>query len=693
MYWPLFQALGKIGHPFAPRVGYLDLDDGKESVVLNCGATERSALTERVNSRCEPGRAATMSSLRRAWVRLPRLLSPGCRGHAGLAMARHWQVRPPAGGVAPLQRFGLRFFSKVDVPTPELGGESITEGTIAEWTAKVGENVKKDQVIATIETDKVTVDVKAPQDGQLLEIKLQVLGPPGEGGAPAAAEPAPAAAAEATPAAAAPAAPKPAPKPAAKAEAPKAASQASTASPPSSPERGERREKMSRMRQAIARNLKESQNTLAMLTTFQEKPALFGYTKAWDKPGARKPLCIARFVEEYKDIFQASHGAKLGFQSPFFLASAYALKQIPALNAYIDNSPLGSDQKRQHRGAGWKVFDVDAHWTNEVVYRDYINIGFAAATPKGLVTPVIKNLETKNLAEVEAEFAKFAGLAKNDKLTMDDITGNTFTITNGGRVSDWALAAESSWGYFDYPALCVGSAMALRKGIVSVAGQEVKVKNTFLDDVLEDSSPESNHGVHLERSTCPNFSRRREAEANSFEAPQELLEPIRAPWPSEMTTMETWHDGGGPPTANVAIRLPPREAPNPLSMSLSGGYAKYVGGTSDAGASTAPEDHQKVLEMQQKLCPAIFEDHATGNCKPCTFFWKPEGCSLACNPVRERSNGSWCPKRARNAGEDRKLQKVMARRQEKAGKSSSKSETKEKAIPSTAPMPAGLIYF
>eukprot|EP00435_Cladocopium_sp_Y103_P036080 s1894_g9.t1 len=78
--------------------------------------------------------------------------------------------------------------------------------------------------------------------------------------------------------------------------------------------------------------------------------------------------------------------------------------------------------------------------------------------------------------------------------------------------------------------------MALRKGIVSVAGQEVKVKNTFLDDVLEDSSPESAH--HVERSTCPVFSQRREA--SSFEAPPELLEPIRAPWPSEMTTMETW---------------------------------------------------------------------------------------------------------------------------------------------------------
>lgn len=307
------------------------------------------------------------------------------------------------------------------------------------------------------------------------------------------------------------------------------------------------------------------------------------------------------------------------------------------------------------------------------------------------------------------------------------------------------------------------------------------MKNTFLDDVLEDSSPESNHGVHLERSTCPNFSRRREAEANSFEAPQELLEPIRAPWPSEMTTMDSFNGpnpcadrmswssiaSGYEPDMPIKVIsrdvpavqqpkqpmkgvLPPPsigsqrhgrgactpcpffwkpsgcvegracnfchlcpepqqtvmkqtvmdvcrptngsavpvsvEAPNPLSMSLSGGYAKYVGGTSDAGASTAPEDHQKVLEMQQKLCPAIFEDHATGNCKPCTFFWKPEGCrkSEGCHHCH------LCPP---SALKDRKLQKVMARRQEKAGKSSSKSETKEKAIPSTAPMPAGLIYF
>lgn len=149
---------------------------------------------------------------------------------------------------------------------------------------------------------------------------------------------------------------------------------------------------MKRMRLAIANNLKNAQNTMAMLTTFQE----------CDMSG------LIKMRKEYKDVFEMSHGAKLGFQSPFFMASAYALKQIPALNAYIDSA------------------------TNEIVYRDYINIGFAAATPKGLVTPVVKNMESKDLSEVEADFASLAGLAKQDKLTMDDITGNTFTITNGG---------------------------------------------------------------------------------------------------------------------------------------------------------------------------------------------------------------------------------------------------------------------
>eukprot|EP00930_Biecheleria_cincta_P048909 TRINITY_DN34164_c0_g1_i1.p1 TRINITY_DN34164_c0_g1~~TRINITY_DN34164_c0_g1_i1.p1 ORF type:complete len:435 (-),score=87.57 TRINITY_DN34164_c0_g1_i1:30-1334(-) len=296
----------------------------------------------------------------------------------------------------------VRHFSdKVQVTTPELGGESITEGTIGEWNVKVGDNVKKDQVIASIETDKVTVDVKSVQDGQVLEILKQaddtvqvgealcVLGPPGD--APAAA-----ASATAAPAASAPAAPAPAPAfaaaPAAPAAAPAAAAPATSKSAAEGARPAERREKMKRMRLAIANNLKTAQNTLAMLTTFQEV----------DMSG------LIQMRKEYKDLFEASHGAKLGFQSPFFIASARALKQMPVLNAYIDNA------------------------TDEIVYRDYINIGFAAATPKGLVTPVVKNMESKNLAEVEAEFAALAGLAKQDKLSMDDITGNTFTITNGG---------------------------------------------------------------------------------------------------------------------------------------------------------------------------------------------------------------------------------------------------------------------
>jgi len=344
--------------------------------------------------------------LRRALTRLPAVASarlaarPGAS--RGFALAARPAVCQGASHVnqAAAQKSGLgqvRFFSKVDVKTPELGGESITEGTIGSWNVKVGDNVKKGAVIAEIETDKVTVEVKAEQDGQILELKVQaddtvevgsvlaVMGPPGEGGVPAAA---PAAAA---PAAAAPAPAAAAPAPAApKAAAPAAAPVAAAA--PSAPERGERREKMKRMRLAVARNLKDSQNTLAQLTTFQEV----------DMSG------LIKMRKEYKDIFQASHGAKLGFQSPFFMAATHALKQIPGINAYIDNA------------------------TNEIVYRDFINIGFAAATPKGLVTPVIKNMESKNLAEVEAEFAHFAGLAKQDKLSMDDITGNTFTITNGG---------------------------------------------------------------------------------------------------------------------------------------------------------------------------------------------------------------------------------------------------------------------
>jgi len=222
---------------------------------------------------------------------------------------------------------------------------------------------------------------------------LAILGPPSADApatkAPTAAAPAAEAAAPTATLAAAVPTSKPVATPAPAAEPAPSAAPAAAAPLANKPER---REKMKRMRLAIARNLKDAQNTLAMLTTFQEV----------DMSG------LIKMRKEYKDLFEKSHGAKLGFQSPFFMASAYALQQIPAINAYIDND------------------------TNEIVYRDYINIGFAAATPKGLVTPVIRNMESKSLKDVEDDFAHLAGLAKQDKLSMSDITGHTFTITNGG---------------------------------------------------------------------------------------------------------------------------------------------------------------------------------------------------------------------------------------------------------------------
>jgi len=345
--------------------------------------------------------------------------------------------------------------------------------------------------------------------------------------------------------------------------------------------------------------------------------------------------------------------------------------------------------------------------------------------------------------------------------------------------------------------------MAVRKGIVSVAGQEVKVKNGFLDDLLEDSSPESAQVV-IERSTCPVFTRKGEASfQTSFgDVPlPELMEPIRAPWPSEMTTMDSLSGPGSdrmswssmasgyepdmplkvisrdvpaqPPQLPQPVRRAnPAPAPNPAALlpapsvgsqrhlrgepctpcpffwkpsgcvegrscnfchlcpdptiqpaklgkkkavqstppaaaiggepqmarlpipmaeasgvDLVDGYAQYVGAGQSTGASTTSEQHQKVLEMQQKLCPSIFEDHAAGCCKPCTFFWKPEGCrkSEACQHCHV------CPP---SALKDRKLQKVMARRQEKTTSKPSKAPATPAPVgTTTAPMPAGLVYL
>lgn len=342
-----------------------------------------------------------------------RRLTTAARAHGSASAALAPKAMRRGAGVGFRAMGQLRLFSdsKVHVKTPELGGESITEGTIGAWNVKIGDEVKKGDVIAVIETDKVTVDVKSHADGQLMQILVQAdekcevgqalcaLGPLGSATPICETKASPVAVdvvLSTPPVSAVPSYRAAVPPPSAAALKP-AVVPLSTAAPtqtevPQLASRHERREKMKRMRLAIARNLKDSQNTLAMLTTFQEV----------DMSG------LIKMRKDYKERFEMSHGAKLGFQSPFFMASAYALKQIPAINAYIDNA------------------------TNEIVYRDYINIGFAAATPKGLVTPVIRNMESKSIREVEDSFAALAGLAKQDKLGIDDITGHTFTITNGG---------------------------------------------------------------------------------------------------------------------------------------------------------------------------------------------------------------------------------------------------------------------
>jgi 2-oxoglutarate dehydrogenase E2 component (dihydrolipoamide succinyltransferase) len=316
----------------------------------------------------------------------------------------------------------VRFFATGDIfemTVPDLGAESITEGTIMEWKLAKGDPVNKGDVITVIETDKVTVEVNAPESGTIEELLVEEgavceVGKPllkiklGPGGSAPAKAPEAAPAAAAAPAASAPPSSmlaqgleaahaeregKPAAAPAA---APKAAPKAAPAAPAPSisvpGSREERRVKMTRMRARIATRLKDAQNTAAMLTTFQEVDM--------------GPVMEMR--SKYKDAFEKAHGCKLGFMSIFCKAAACALTELPAVNAVIDDT------------------------TNEIVYRDYADISVAVASPRGLVVPVIKNVESMSFLEIEQSIAHFAAKAKADALTLDEMTGGTFTISNGG---------------------------------------------------------------------------------------------------------------------------------------------------------------------------------------------------------------------------------------------------------------------
>jgi 2-oxoglutarate dehydrogenase E2 component (dihydrolipoamide succinyltransferase) len=333
-----------------------------------------------------------------------------------------------------------------EIKVPVLG-ESVTEGTIAQWLKQPGEAVAVDEPICSLETDKVAVDVPSPVAGVMSQ-HLAGVGDNVEVGAviaiveegASAAAPAPAAAATATAAKAdapAPAATEellstaqtmspavrravleygvdpstikgsgkdgrltkedvvaaaearksgaaPAPAPAAPPAPTPAAKTASTG------ERGSERVKMTRMRQTIAKRLKAAQDNAALLTTFNDVD-MSAVMEARDK---------------YKDLFAKKHDIRLGFMGFFAKAACLALKDVPAVNAYIDG--------------------------DEIIYHDYVDISVAVSAPNGLVVPVIRDADKKGFARIEQDIADFGARAKAGTLTMEDMSGGTFTISNGG---------------------------------------------------------------------------------------------------------------------------------------------------------------------------------------------------------------------------------------------------------------------
>ena len=321
-----------------------------------------------------------------------------------------------------------------EITVPTLG-ESVTEATIAKWFKKVGDAVKADEPLCELETDKVTVEVPAPASGRLQEItapegtsvgvgallgKIEV-GAAGAVSAPASAPAAKAAAPAPAPVAAAPAAvPAPAkPMPPAAsgpavnkllAENPQVNPAAIAASGKdgrltkgdvlaalgdgmgTAPATGPREErvKMSKLRQTIARRLKDSQNTAAILTTFNEIDM----------------SAVLALRNEYKDEFEKKYGIRLGFMGLFIKAAVHALKQVPAVNAEI---------------AG-----------EEIIYKNYYDIGVAVGGAQGLVVPVIRDCDKKSLAQIEGDIAAAAVKARDGTLSMADMTGGTFTVSNGG---------------------------------------------------------------------------------------------------------------------------------------------------------------------------------------------------------------------------------------------------------------------
>ena len=311
----------------------------------------------------------------------------------------------------------------IDVKVPMLS-ESVSEGTLLEWKKKVGEAVARDEILIDIETDKVVLEVPSPQAGVLVEIIAQngetvaaeqVLARIDTAATASAEAPAAAPAPEAAPAAAQTNAAMPA---AAKlaaetgvdvnalqgsgrdgrvlkedvqnATAKPAAAPAAAPAPVPAGVRPEQRVPMSRLRARVAERLLASQQENAILTTFNEVNM--------------KPIMDLR--AKYKEKFEKEHGTKLGFMSFFVKAAVAALKKYPVVNASVDG--------------------------NDIVYHGYFDIGIAIGSPRGLVVPILRDADQMSIADIEQAIVDYAKKAKDGKIALEDLTGGTFSITNGG---------------------------------------------------------------------------------------------------------------------------------------------------------------------------------------------------------------------------------------------------------------------
>lgn len=362
--------------------------------------------------------SATMLSLSHLTARVALRNAPVYSAALAFAAGRSFATSPRALGI---------------VKVPQMA-ESLTEGTLKQWTKKVGDYVKNDEEIATIETDKIDISVNAPEAGTIVELyakeddtvevgndllKIEAGEAPAEDAKkeelkeskdepkeskdepkepkeePKESKPEPKK--EEPKQQSSPSASKPESKPASKPESKPEPKKDDAKSAPAAPKAGDRTEtrvKMNRMRKRIAERLKESQNTAASLTTFNEIDM----------------SSLMQFRARNKDRILKQTGVKLGFMGAFAKACSLALKEIPAANASIEGEGLG----------------------DTIVYRDYVDLSVAVSTERGLVTPVLRNANDMSIIDIEQGIAELGLKARDNKLSLEEMTGGTFTISNGG---------------------------------------------------------------------------------------------------------------------------------------------------------------------------------------------------------------------------------------------------------------------